>query len=256
MSGVHAQTGGVQSVERAFHVLELMATAGGSAGVSALSEAADLPLPTIHRLIRTLVSGGYVRQLPSRQYALGPKLIRLGESAAGLIGEWARPHLFELVKATGETANMAVLDGTEAVYVAQVPSAHAMRMFTEVGRAVFLHCTGVGKALFTQISDEEVCSIVARTGLPAQTENTHTDIDELLADLELSRCRGYAIDEGEQEIGVRCFAVPVLDAPALTAISVSGPAARITMESADRIVPLLKNVAKELTAKFDASAAL
>ncbi len=255
MTGRKAPTGGVQSVERAFEVLELLASAGGSIGVSALAESAGLPLPTIHRLIRTLVGRGYVRQLPSRQYALGPKLIRLGESATRLIGAWSRPYLSELVKATGETANMAVLDGTKAVYVAQVPSAHSMRMFTEVGRGVYPHCTGVGKALLSQLSDEAIRSIVARTGLPARTANTHTDIDELLADLALSRHRGYAIDEGEQEIGVRCFSVPVPDAPTLTAISVSGPAARVTTDSADRIVPLLKRVAKELATEFDNEAA-
>jgi len=256
MTSTQASTGGVQSVERAFEVLELLASAGGSIGVSALAESAGLPLPTIHRLIRTLVGAGYVRQLPSRQYALGPKLIRLGESATQLIGAWSRPYLSELVKATGETANMAVLDGTKAVYVAQVPSAHSMRMFTEVGRGVYPHCTGVGKALLTQLPDEAVRGIVARTGLPAQTANTHTDVEALLADLTLSRHRGYAIDEGEQEVGVRCFSVPVPEAPTLTAISVSGPAARVTKESADHIVPLLKRVAKELAAEFDTNAAL
>ena len=243
-------------MERACNVLEVMANAGGSLGVSALAESVGLPLPTIHRLIRTLVSCGYVRQLPSRRYALGPKLIRLGESATQLIGAWSRPHLSELVKVTGETANMAVLDGSMAVYVAQVPSAHSMRMFTEVGRGVFPHCTGVGKALLTQLSDDAVRVIVGRTGMPARTAHTHTDVDALIADLELSRHRGYTIDEGEQEIGVRCFSVPVPDAPTLTAISVSGPAARVSRESADHIVPLLKRVAKELSTEFDTNAAL
>ncbi len=253
-TATQAPNGGVQSVERVFEILEIMAAAGGSIGVSALAEAAGLPPPTIHRLVRTLVNRGYVRQLPSRQYALGPKLIRLGESATRLIGAWSRPYLSELVNTTGETANMAVLDGTKAVYVAQVPSAHSMRMFTEVGREVFLHCTGVGKALLTQLSDDTVRSIVARTGLPGQTANTLIDVTALLADLEQSRHRGYAIDEGEQEIGVRCFSVPVPDAPTLTAISISGPAARVSKESATRIVPLLKRVAAELSTEFDTNA--
>jgi IclR family acetate operon transcriptional repressor len=254
----NAQTpaGGVQSVERVFEILEIMASAGGSIRLSALAEAAGLPLPTIHRLTRTLTNRGYVRQLPSRQYALGPKLIRLGESAARQISAWSRPYLSELVDTTGETANMAVLNGTKAVYVAQVPSAHSMRMFTEVGREVFLHCTGVGKALLTQLSDDAVRSIVDRMGLPRQTANTHTDATDLLADLEQSRHRGYTIDEEEHEIGVRCFSVSVPNAPTRTAISVSGPAARVSKESATRIVPLLKRVAAELSTEFDTNAAL
>src|SRR4029079_14345981 len=100
-----------------------------------------------------------------------------------------------------------------------------------VGRRVYPHCTGVGKALLSQLSDDEVRRIVARTGMPAQTANTITEPDGLIADLDLIRRRGYSVDDGEQEIGVRCFAVPVPNAPAPTAVSVSGPAARVTVES-------------------------
>lgn len=246
--------GGVQSVERVFDILEIMATAGGSIGVSELAERAELPVPTIHRLIRTLVNRGYVRQLPTRRYALGPRLVRLGESATQLIGASARPHLAHLVEQIGETANMAVLDGNMAAYVAQVPSAHSMRMFTEVGRRVSLHCTGVGKALLIQMPDAAVRQLMARTGMPAYTDNSITDIDALIADLEQSRLRAYTIDEGEQEVGVRCFAAPVPNTPTLTAISVSGPAARVTLDAANHIVPTLQRIAKELGAEFEQQA--
>lgn len=256
MAGKPAGSAGVQSVERAFDVLEIMAAAGGTIGLSQLAESSGLPVPTIYRLVRTLVNCGYARQLPSRQYSLGPKLIRLGESATQLIGAWSRPHLAEVVKATGETANMAMLDDTMAVYVYQVPSPHSMRMFTEVGRRVYTHCTGVGKALLMQLPNDTVRNIVARVGMPAQTALTMTDPEALIADLEISRHRGYALDDGEQEIGVRCFSVPVLEASTPTAISVSGPAARVTTESADHIVPLLKRVATELTAQFGQNAAV
>jgi IclR family acetate operon transcriptional repressor len=247
---------GVQSVERAFELLEILASAGGTAALGELAARADLPQPTIHRLIRTLLTMGYVRQLPNRHYALGPKLIRLGENAAQLIGAWSRPHLSELVQRTGESANMAVLDNDMAVYVAQVPSPHAMRMFTEVGRRVYPHCTGVGKALLMQLPNESVLALVKRTGMPTSTENSHMTPEALIRDLELSRSRGYAVDEGEQEVGVRCFAVPVPDAPTLTAISISGPAARVTLKSATKVTPLLKRVARELASEFDKEAAI
>jgi IclR family transcriptional regulator, acetate operon repressor len=243
--------GGVQSVERVFDILEIMATVGGSIGVSDLAERAKLPVPTIHRLIRTLVSRGYVRQLPTRRYALGPRLIRLGESATQLLGASSRAHLAHLVEQIGETANMAVLDGNMAAYVAQVPSAHTMRMFTEVGRRVYLHCTGVGKAILLQMPNDAVRSLVGRTGMPAYTANSITDLETLIFDLERSRQWGYTIDEDEQEVGVRCFAVPVPDMPTLTAISVSGPAARVTLDAADRIAPILQHVAAELSAEFE-----
>lgn len=152
--------------------------------------------PTAHRLIRALVSRGYVRQLPGRSYALGPKLIRLGDAATKIIGAWAAPHLADVVASSGETANMAVLDGAMAVYVAQVPSPHSMRMFTEVGRQVHLHCTGVGKALLLQLPDETVRNLISKAGMPAYTPNSHVTSEALLAELAQSRTRGYALDEG------------------------------------------------------------
>src|SRR5690606_10604203 len=146
-AGKRERSGGVQSLDRAFCLLEIMAEAGGETSLSELAQSSGLPLPTIHRIVRTLVSNGYARQQPSRRYALGPRLIRLGETASRALGSWARPYLAELTEATGETSNMAVLDGEQIVYVAQVPSQHSMRMFTEVGRRVDAHATAVGKAV-------------------------------------------------------------------------------------------------------------
>ncbi len=242
--------GGVQSLDRAIVLLDLLADAGGEVAISRLAELSGLPLPTIHRLMRTLVTHGYVRQEASRRYALGPRLIRLGEGAARQLGTWARPQLVELVAAVGETANLALLEGDDVVYVAQVPSTHSMRMFTEVGRRVFAHCTGVGKALLAQLPAETVQEILARTGMPAQTPHTLTDPATLLRELAQIRQQGYAVDDGEQEVGVRCLAVPVLGAPAMAAISVSGPAARLTDEVFDRIVPLLRRAAEQLGSSF------
>ncbi|MEO3974502.1 IclR family transcriptional regulator [Streptomyces sp. CAU 1734] len=243
-----AQSGGVQSLERAFDLLERMADAGGEVGLSELAASSGLPLPTIHRLMRTLVGCGYARQQPNRRYALGPRLIRLGESASRLLGTWARPSLAKLVEATGETANMALLDGDEIVYVAQVPSKHSMRMFTEVGRRVLPHSTGVGKALLANTPPHEVRALLARTGMPAATEKTITTPEEFLRALEEVRRTGYAVDDNEQEIGVRCLAVPVPDSPTAAAISISGPAGRVTDSATERIVPVLQQVARELSA--------
>lgn len=243
-----AAPGGVQSLERAFDLLERMADAGGEVGLSELSGSSGLPLPTIHRLMRTLVSCGYVRQQPNRRYALGPRLIRLGEGASRLLGTWAVPYLTRLVEETGETANMAVLDGDEVVYVAQVPSRHSMRMFTEVGRRVLPHSTGVGKALLAHMPDDEVRGLLARTGMPAATEKTLTTPDDFLRALASVRADGYAMDDNEQEMGVRCLAVAVPDAPTAAAVSISGPAGRVTERATERIVPVLRQAARELSA--------
>ncbi|WP_193386456.1 IclR family transcriptional regulator [Streptomyces xiaopingdaonensis] len=250
-----AAQGGVQSLERAFDLLERMADAGGEVGLSELASLSGLPLPTIHRLMRTLVTSGYVRQQPNRRYALGPRLIRLGESAARLLGTWARPYLARLVEETGETANMALLDGDEAVYVAQVPSRHSMRMFTEVGRRVLPHTTGVGKALLAEAPEAEVRALLDRTGMPAATERTLTTPEAFLDALATVRADGYAVDDNEQELGVRCLAVRVPDSPTSAAISISGPAGRLTDTATEKYVPLLRTVAAELSAAIATSGA-
>ncbi|GHG51802.1 IclR family transcriptional regulator [Sinomonas cellulolyticus] len=244
-------SGGVQSVERVFELLELITDAGGDVTLSELSSSTELPLPTIHRLLRTLVSLGYVRQLPNRRYALGPRLIRLGEGANKQLGALARPQLQMLVERLGETANMAVLDSDMVIYVAQVPSPHAMRMFTEVGRRAHTHDTGVGKAILAQLDDEQVRSIVAHQGMPTPTTYSLGDVDSLLSDLDKTRARGYAIDEQEQEIGVRCFSMAVPHAPTPTAISVSGPVSRVDEAFGERAVPLLREAAEKISAELN-----
>jgi IclR family acetate operon transcriptional repressor len=223
------RSGGVQSLERAFGILETMADAGGVISLSQLAADANLPLPTIHRLVRTLVDLGYVRQEASRQYSLGPRLIRLGETTSRMFGRWARPHMERLAHELGESVNLAMLDGDQVVYVGQVMAAqNSMRMFTEVGRRVLPHSTGVGKAIMADMDPTEVRALLARTGMPARTEHTITSADDFLAELAATRERGYALDEGEQEVGVRCVAVAVPDVAQRLALSVSGPLPRMT----------------------------
>jgi IclR family acetate operon transcriptional repressor len=241
------RSGGVQSLSRAFDVLESLADLGGEAGLSELAATTGLAPGTIHRLVRTLVDLGYLRQLPSRRYTLGPKLVGLGETAARQFGRWAQPVLAELVAQIGETANLAVLDGDQAVYVAQVPSPHSMRMFTEIGRRVPVHCTGVGKALLSALPPAEAAAIVARTGLPAVTPMTIVDASALNLELVDGRHRGYVLDEGEQEVGVRCVAAPVAG-PGHAAVSVSGPTSRMDDATVTRIAPLVVAAGQRLGA--------
>nr|WP_306365062.1 IclR family transcriptional regulator [Nocardia sp. CC227C] len=248
VNSTSGRSGGVQSVERAFALLETMADQGGMMGLSQLAEVSGLPLPTIHRLVRTLVDLGYLHQDPSRQYVLGPKLIKLGESSARMLSSQARPHLARLVDELGESANMAMLDGDRIVYVAQVPSRHSVRMFTEVGRRVLPHCTAVGKVILAGMPPERVRELLQRTGMPRYTDHTVTDAREFTRQLEHAAETGYAMDDGEQEVGVRCVAVAVPEAPARLAVSISGPAGRMSDELVARAVPLLAQVGRALAA--------
>ena len=244
-----ARSSTVQSVERAIDLLEAMADAGGIVGLSHLAATSGLPLPTIHRLVRTLAGRGYVRQESSREYALGPRLVRLGDTAGRLVGVWAQPRLTGLVDALGESANLALMEGAQVVYVAQAPGRHSMRMFTEVGRRVSPHCTAVGKALLAGMSPDRVREILRHTEMVAHTGNTITDRDAYERELERVRDTGYALDEGEQEIGVRCVAV-ALDGPLPAAVSISGPTTRMTDSLIAAAVPQLRAAADALVAEL------
>jgi IclR family acetate operon transcriptional repressor len=232
---------GIQSVERAFEVLEVMVSRGGALTISEIATATGRPPSSVHRLVRTLVLLGYVRQDASRKYALAPGLIRLGDGAARQYGTWANAILAGLVDVIGESANMAILEGSHALYVAQVAGRHSMRLFTEVGRRVPLHSTGVGKALLSQLPDDEARRTLRLAGMPTITDHTITDPDVLMQELAAGRALGYATDEGEQEVGVSCVAVPVPETPALTAISFSAPSPRLTPDVIRRAAAALRS---------------
>ncbi len=249
--------GGVQSLHRSLDLVAALEAAGAHGGhlpLAELAEAAGIPAATAHRLLRTLVERGYVRQRPDRRYALGFRLVPLGSTATALLGEVAQGVLADLVDELGETANLAVLAGPRAEYVAQVPGRYAMRMFTQVGHRVALHCTGVGKALLAQLDDSAVAAVAAREGLPGHTAHTLTTLPELRAALALVRERGFAEDHQEQELGVRCVAVPVGGAGVGMAVSVSGPLTRVTDDVVERAVPALRAAAVRLVAGHDGHA--
>lgn len=241
-----ASSGSVQSVARAFALLEALAAAGGEAALASLASATGLAVPTAHRLLGTLHQLGYVRQLEDRRYALGAGLIGLGRQAVPQVADAAMPLLAGLEEAFHETANLAVLDGDLVLYAGQVPSRQRMRMFTEVGRRVLPHSTGVGKAMLSTMPEPQVRALIERTGLPRFTPQTLVDAEAFIADLRRSRARGFAADDSEQEVGVRCIAVAVPGLGQPAAISVSGPAARITDAVVPSVVEALHAAAAEL----------
>jgi IclR family transcriptional regulator, acetate operon repressor len=242
------RSSGVQSVHRALDLLEVVAARGGTASIGDIAVAAGVPLPTAHRLLRTLVDRGYMRQAPDRRYALGLGLVPLGAAASAMTGAGTDRLLGALVDELGETANLAMLEGSAVTYVAQVPGRHSMRMFTEVGRRVEAHCTAVGKVMLAQTSDEQARSALSGSSLTRHTAHTVTDVDTLMQQLADVRARGYALDQEEQEVGVRCVAVAVPTTEPRLALSVSGPVPRMTEDVIERAVPLLQRTARSLAA--------
>ncbi|MCF6469532.1 IclR family transcriptional regulator [Nonomuraea sp. MG754425] len=240
-------------MERALDVLEALAEHGGEAGVSEIAARTGLPYGTIHRLLQTLLARGYVRQESDRRYALGGGLVRLGGIAESMVGAWAQPYLARMVELSGETANLAVLEGDFVVYVAQAPSPRRLRMFAEVGRRVLPHSTAVGKVLLAGRPAAEATAVFERTGMPRRTPNTITDLPAMLAELVAVRSRGYAMDLGEEELGVHCLAVPVRDGTrVVAAMSVSGPAGRIDTLDRDDLAERMRKIAAEFGGELGA----
>ena len=237
------RSGGVQSVERAFELMELIGRAGGECSLTELSAESPLPPPTIHRLLRTLVTLGYVRQLPNRRYALGPRLIRLGVVANRQLGAVAGPVLQSLVDELAETASLAVLDGDMVIYTGQVASTQMMRTADEVGRRVGLHTSGVGKAVLAELDDARILKLVTQSGLPAPTGNSAATLSAVFANVERVRADGYAVDDEEFEIGIRSVAMAVPGAPTPMAVGISGPVARMGTDVFARAVPALEKAA-------------
>jgi len=241
--------GGVQSLHRALDVLEAFATAGGTASLSDVASACGLPVPTVHRLAATLADRGYLRRLPDRRYCLGSRLVPLGTQAHALLGDRALPVLRQLAEITGESANLAVLSSGRAEYVSRALGRHTMRIFTEVGNRVSLHCTGVGKAILAALPPPRASELIAAAPLTAHTPATITDPEALAAEIALIRRRGYALDEGEMEIGVRCVAIGMPGAMPM-ALSVSGPAARMTDELVGVAVSALRAASADLASQI------
>jgi DNA-binding IclR family transcriptional regulator len=234
----------VQSLERAFDLLEALAS-GGELGVTELANRTGLVPSTAHRLLHTLTKRGYVTQSPETgRYLLGYKVV---EVASGLehrrerLRGVARPHLEGIQRATGETVNLVVLEADRVVYIDQVEGSRNVRMFTTVGTSVLAHSTGSGKAIMAFGPPEAPAALYGDRELEQLTNRTLTTLAALEDDFKRIRSRGYALDNEEHEEGVGCVAAAVFDHTGrpCAAISVSGPTARILHEHSSELGALL-----------------
>lgn len=242
--------GGVQSLERALDILELLGRSEGELGVTEIAPAVGLANGTAHRLLATLIRRGYARQNPeNRRYALGIKSYTLSTATREHLGPLARPFLTELMEVSGESSNLAALEKNAVVYLDQVPAPRMVRMFTEPGNRSPLHSTGTGKVLLAYQPPEAVDHVIQQSGLPSFTAYTVTDPEELKGELEHTRERGYALDSEEMEEGVRCLAAPVFapDGKILAAMSISGPAGRLGESRLEELIPHIKRISSRLS---------
>ncbi len=243
----------VQSVDRSITILETLAKERDGCGVTELSNATSLHKSTVHRLLGTLMSRGYVEKcLDNQNYKLGMKILLLGSSILDRMDlrDIAKPYIQELSSKTKEVVHLAILDKGEAVYIDKVESPdHSIRMYSQIGKRSPLHCTGVGKVLLCQLSDAEVEEIMEEKGMYKYTKSTIDNLNQLKEELALIRTRGYAFDEVEHEEGIRCVAAPIYNnkKKIIASISLSGPIILVTHYRMPELTEEILKTAKEIS---------
>jgi DNA-binding IclR family transcriptional regulator len=240
---------GVQSVDRALRILEILARSGES-GVTEIAAALEVHKSTAFRLVATLEQHGLVEQVEGRgKYRLGVGLLRLaGATSARLdVVQEARPLCKQLAAATGETVNLATLSGHSALYLDQVAGPSALQPHNWVGQHIPLHATSNGKVLLAWLAQAELGELLGR--LPAFTGSTITTKAQLKRALDTVREQGYAVAVDELEVGLTAIAAPVRNAhgDVICSMSLSGPTFRLPPERVDEVTPLLVDAADELS---------
>jgi len=245
----------VQVLDRALAALATLANSSSDCSLAELCPALGLHKSTAHRLMMVLEQHRLVVKNPETgRYRLGLRLYELGSRAIeGLdLRGRARPHLNRLRERFGETVFFCILDEGQVFYVEKVESQRSVRTACTVGSRAPAYCTAVGKAMLAELSDAEVSGITKASSLKAITANTITTMAELRAELKAVRSRGYAIDDEEKEEGLRCVgaAVRAHSRKLAAAMSISGPAFRMTKERIPEVGQALMQAAGELSAEL------
>jgi DNA-binding IclR family transcriptional regulator len=224
------------------------------ARVTDISDHLGVARSTAHRLLTTLRGHGFVEQEPgSRRYRLGPVLLGLTRGAVDeqTLVQVAHGHLARLRDAAGETTNLLVLDGPDSRFADGVEGPHPLRVGTRTGDRVPAYATAGGKALLAELSPQAARTRYRR-GLARLTASTLPDLDALVADLSVSRARGYALNLDESVVGVHGVGVPVRDrfGTCVAAVTISAPSTRLDEARAAALAPLLQQTAERIGAEL------
>lgn len=246
----------VQVLDRALDMLDLLASRPGLT-LSEVAERMEQSPSTVHRLLHSLAARGMVESDPATQaWHIGPATFRLGSAfmrRSGIV-ERARPILRNLMRHSGETANLAILNGDAVLFVSQVETHETIRAFFPPGTLSPLHASGIGKALLAFGPAETLEAYLRAPGLTRFTDHTLTTAEALAADLARIRSRGFSFDDEERTRGMRCIAAPVFDltGEAVAGISVSGPTHRIGPEHVKTLGAVVVAAAAELSSAMGA----
>jgi DNA-binding IclR family transcriptional regulator len=249
------QRGGIQSIGRAFLLLEEIAFARDGIALSELSKRVGLHNSTTFHILKTMVSLGYVRQIrDTKRYRIGRPLFAL---AAGALDEiemvsCATPILEDLSQETGESCHFSVRSGDAVMVMARTSGPSAFQLTNRVGILRPAHCTALGKVILAALSPEQFERFLKRADLRAHSPKSMTEPDLLRREIADVRRTGIAFDDGEFDNEVRCVAVPVLDfsGQTLGAIGISGPIWRMSIQTLQSHAGIVRRAASQLSAAF------
>ena len=228
----------VQSVNRSLDILEILSQNINGMGLTEIGSKIGLHKSTVHRLLGTLIYKGYVVQdMYSNKYKITLKLYELGvrKIASSSILEISRPYTKALMESLNEVVHLVIHDKNDIIYIDKVEADNTIRMASTIGRRSPLYCTSVGKAMMAYMTGEEIREIWENSKIEKLTENTITDYNKFLEEVKKIREKGYAEDDEENELGVRCIGAPIFNHKGEVegAISISGPTIRVTKDKVE-----------------------
>ena len=242
---------------KALQILTLFKIDKPEWGVSEIARELGMQKSTVHRLLTTMQEYDFVRKnTQGTHYRLGLRVFELGSVVFSTfdLRTVAVSYLHKLSSQCGETVHVGVLNDIEVMSIESVETQSALKSTVIVGKRAPLYCTGVGKALLAFLPIDERDRIIDRIQFQKFTANTITDRESLVKELDITRSRGYAIDNMEHEMGVRCIAAPIWDrtGKVVASLSVSGPSIRITEERIPELAELVISTTKEISAELGA----
>jgi len=245
----------IKSIDKALDLLEFLSVNEQETGITEISKKLHMGLSTVHRIITTLKSRGYVIQnQQTTKYRLGIKLFALGCAVQSIkrLVEITKPYLRQLSQVTNETANLAILEGKEVIYLDTIESPEILRTEIMAGTRTPAHCTALGKVLLAFISDGEFESLYKNDEpLTSLTSNSIASLEELKKHLKKVKEQGYALDREEYKIGINCIGVPIFGRnEAIAAISITGPASRFTLDKMEKVKDELITISKKISNQF------
>ena len=239
-------------ITKVLRILELLDQTPAGLQLREIAEQTSMNKSTVHRFASHLEAEAYLYRDTTGTYTLGPKLSRMGKGInfQATLCKICRPTLENLWKATGETVNLAVLDGSDVLYLDILETLHTFRLVSKIGMRRPFHCTALGKAIVATIDDEPLReSLLGAIQFEGQTPRTITTMPRLKRDLVNIRERGFALDEGEAVTGIRCLGAAILgpDGKAVAGISLSGPMVRVTRDQLPFFSSQIRDAARQIS---------